>query len=140
VAFCLSFGVPCAQVVEVTNTSNGLRLDRVFVAAEVGRILDPINFDGLVKGGVIFGLGHAMHAQITYASGAAEQTNFDTFQSLRLYQCPEITVRGLENGTKIKGIGEPPVPPAAPALANAIFAATGQRLREMPFDKFVTFL
>lgn len=140
VAFCLSFGVPCAQVVEVTNTANGLRLDRVFVAADVGRIVDPVNFEGLVKGGVIFGLGHAMHAQITYADGAAEQDNFDTFQSLRLYQCPEITMRGLENSDKIRGIGEPPVPPAAPALANAIFAATGQRLREMPFDKFVTFL
>lgn len=140
VAFCLSFGVPCAQVIEVTNTEDGLRLDHVYVAADVGRILDPINFEGLVKGGVLFGLGHAIHAEITYAGGAAEQSNFDTFQSLRLYQCPEITVRGLENGTRIKGIGEPPVPPAAPALANAIFAATGRRLREMPFDKFVTFI
>ncbi|WP_417728880.1 molybdopterin cofactor-binding domain-containing protein [Roseovarius sp.] len=139
-AFCLSFGVPCAQVIDVTDTQDGLRLDRVFVAAEVGRIIDPVNFEGLVKGGVIFGLGHAIHAQITYADGVAAQQNFDTFQSLRLYQCPEIIVRGLENGPKIRGIGEPPVPPAAPALANAIFAATGQRLREMPFDKFVTFL
>lgn len=139
VAFCLSFGVPCAQVVEVGETGAGLRIDRVFVAAEVGRILDPVNFEGLVMGGVIFGLGHAMNCQITYAKGAAEQQNFDGFQGLRLAQCPEITVRGLENGEKIRGVGEPPVPPAAPALANAIFAATGQRLREMPFDKFVTF-
>jgi len=140
VAFCLSFGVPCAQVVEVSATSAGIRIDRVFVAAEVGRIIDPVNFEGLVKGGVVFGLGHAMNCQITYAEGAAEQQNFDSFQGLRLYQCPEITVRGLENGNRIRGIGEPPVPPAAPALANAIFAATGQRLREMPFDKFVTFV
>jgi isoquinoline 1-oxidoreductase beta subunit len=58
---------------------------------------------------------------------------------MRLYQCPEIEVRNLSNSTSIKGIGEPPVPPAAPALANAIFAATGQRLREMPFSKGVTF-
>jgi isoquinoline 1-oxidoreductase beta subunit len=58
---------------------------------------------------------------------------------MRLNQCPAITVRGLELGARVRGVGEPPVPPAAPALANAIFAATGQRLREMPFSKQVTF-
>jgi isoquinoline 1-oxidoreductase beta subunit len=139
VAFCLSFGVPCAQVIEVSDTDAGIRIDRVFVAADVGRILDPVNFEGLVKGGVIFGLGHAMNCEITYAGGAAEQENFDSFPGMRLYQCPEIVVRGLENADKIRGVGEPPVPPAAPALANAIFAATGTRLREMPFSKFVDF-
>jgi isoquinoline 1-oxidoreductase beta subunit len=59
---------------------------------------------------------------------------------MRMYQCPEIEVRGLENGDKVHGIGEPPVPPAAAALAGAIFAATGTRLREMPFNKFVEFV
>jgi isoquinoline 1-oxidoreductase beta subunit len=140
VAFCLSFGVPCAQVIEVTDTGDGIRLDRVFVAAEVGRVLDPVNFEGLVQGGVIFGLGHAMNCQITYADGAAEQTNFDRYPGMRLYQCPEITVRGLETVETIRGIGEPPVPPAPAALANAIFAATGTRLREMPFDRDITFV
>ncbi|MDT8328922.1 MAG: molybdopterin cofactor-binding domain-containing protein, partial [Roseovarius sp.] len=139
VAFCLSFGVPCAQVIEVSETDAGIRIDRVFVAADVGRILDPVNFEGLIKGGVIFGLGHAMNCEITYAGGAAEQENFDSFPGMRLYQCPEIVVRGLETADRIRGIGEPPVPPAAAALANAIFAATGTRLREMPFSKFVDF-
>jgi len=139
VAFCLSFGVPCAQVIEVSDTDAGIRIDRVYVAADVGRILDPVNFEGLVKGGVIFGLGHAMNCEITYSNGAAEQENFDSFPGMRLYQCPEIVVRGLENADNIRGIGEPPVPPAAPALANAIFAATGTRLREMPFNRFVDF-
>jgi isoquinoline 1-oxidoreductase beta subunit len=139
VGFCLSFGVPCAMVVEVRDTDAGLRIERVHVAADVGRILDPVNFEGLVKGGVIFGLGHAMHGEITYANGAAEQVNFDTFRAIRLDQCPEIAVRGMETGTKIRGIGEPPVPPAPAALANAIFDATGQRLREMPFDRHIAF-
>ncbi|WP_300547232.1 molybdopterin cofactor-binding domain-containing protein [Roseovarius sp.] len=139
VAFCLSFGVPCAQVIKISDTDAGIRIDRVFVAADVGRILDPVNFEGLVKGGVIFGLGHAMNCEITYAGGAAEQRNFDSFPGMRLYQCPEIEVRGLETARKIRGIGEPPVPPAAAALGNAIFAATGQRLREMPFNKAVDF-
>jgi isoquinoline 1-oxidoreductase beta subunit len=140
VAFCLSFGVPCAQVIEVTDTGGGIRLDRVCVAAEVGRILDPVNFDGLVQGGVIFGLGHAMNCQITYADGAAEQSNFDRYPGMRLYQCPEIEVRGLETADTIRGIGEPPVPPAPAALANAIFDATGKRLREMPFDGGIDFV
>jgi isoquinoline 1-oxidoreductase beta subunit len=58
---------------------------------------------------------------------------------MRMSQCPEIVVRGLENGEAVRGVGEPPVPPAAPALAAAIYAATGVRLREMPFSKFVSF-
>jgi isoquinoline 1-oxidoreductase beta subunit len=93
----------------------------------------------LVKGGVIYGLGHAMNCEITYTDGIAEQDNFWSHEGMRMNQTPRIHVAGLENGSKIRGIGEPPVPPAAPALANAIFDATGQRLREMPFSKFVDF-
>ncbi len=140
VAFCLSFGVPCAQVIEISNTPNGIKIDKVFVAAEVGKIIDPINFDNLVKGGVVWGLGHAMNCEITYSDGMVDQTNYHVHEGMRLYQCPEIFVKGLENGEKVKGIGEPPVPPAAPALANAIFAATGKRIREMPFNKHINFI
>lgn len=140
VAYCLSFGVPCAEVVEVTDTANGIRIDKVFVAAEVGRVIDPVNFKNQVQGGVIWGLGHAIMSEITYSEGRATQDNFDSFPFLRLYQCPQISVRGLENDSAVRGVGEPPVPPAAPALANAIFAATGKRLREMPFNKHVDFV
>jgi isoquinoline 1-oxidoreductase beta subunit len=124
----------------VTNTEDGIRIDKVFVAAEVGRIIDPVNFDNLVKGGVIWGLGHAMNCEITYSDGMAEQTNYHAFEGMRFYQCPQIEVRGLENGHRVRGIGEPPVPPAAPALANAIFAATGKRIREMPFSRHIDFV
>ena len=140
VAFCLSFGVPVAEVVEVSSTDDGIRIDKVWVAADVGRVVDPVNFDNLVKGGVVWGLGHAMNCEITYTDGIADQWNFDSFEGMRMYQCPEIEVRALENGSKIRGIGEPPVPPAAPALANAIFAATGQRIREMPLNKHIDFI
>ncbi len=139
VAFTRSFGVPCAEVVEVTNTEDGIRIDKVYVAADVGRVVDPVNFENQVQGGVVFGLGHAMNCEITYVGGVAEQENFDSFEGMRLAQCPEIVVRGLENGDKVLGIGEPPVPPAAPALAAAIYAATGVRLLEMPFSKYVDF-
>ena len=140
VAFVESFGVPTAQVIEVTNTPYGIRIDTVWIVCDVGTIVDPANFENLVQGGVVFGLGHAMNCEITYADGQAEQTNYHAHEAMRLYQCPEIIVKGLENGAKVRGIGEPPVPPAAPALANAIFAATGQRIREMPFNKYIDFV
>ena len=140
VAFVESFGVPCAQVVEVTKTEQGIRIDRVWVALDVGRVIDPVNFDNQVKGAVVWGLGHAMNCEITYADGQAQQTNFHAYPGMRLYQCPVIEVQGLEHGRTVRGAGEPPVPPAAPALANAIFAATGVRLREMPFSKQLAFV
>ena len=140
VAFVESFGVPVAEVVEVTATDRGIRIEKVWVACDVGTVIDPINFENLVQGGVVFGLGHAINSEITYAGGMAEQTNYHAAEGMRLYQCPEIVVKGLENAAQVRGIGEPSVPPAAPALANAIFAATGQRLREMPFNKFIDFV
>jgi isoquinoline 1-oxidoreductase beta subunit len=102
-------------------------------------VLDPVNFENQVQGAVIWGLGHAMNAELTYADGMTEQTNFHQYTGLRLDQTPEIVVKALELGEAVSGIGEPPVPPAAPALANAIFAATGQRVRELPMRKHVTF-
>ena len=140
VAFVESFAAPVAEVVEVTATDRGIRIDKVWVACDVGTVVDPVNFENLVQGGVVFGLGHAINSEITYSDGMAEQTNYHAHEGMRLYQCPEIFVRGLENGDKVRGIGEPPVPPAAPALANAIFAATGQRIREMPFNKHIDFV
>jgi len=140
VAFVESFGVPVAEVVEVSSSPKGIKIEKVWIACEVGRVLDPVNFENLVQGGVVFGLGHAMNCAITFADGKAEQTNFDAHEGMRLNQCPQIFVKGLENGRKVRGIGEPPVPPTAPALANAIFAATGKRLRELPFHKAVKFV
>ncbi len=140
VAFVESFGTPTAEVVEVTMTSGGIRIDKVWVAVDVGKVMDPVNFENQVQGGVVWGLGHAMNCELTYSKGAVQQTNFNHHEAMRLYQCPVIEVRGLENDPKVRGVGEPPVPPAAPALANAIFAATGQRIREMPFNKFIDFV
>ena len=140
VAFVYSHGVPTAEVVDVTMTDRGIRIDKVYVAADVGRVLDPINVEAQLSGGAIFGLGHAMNCQLTYEDHTPQQTNFDSYEGMRLYQTPEIVTRALENQPKIHGIGEPAVPPAAPALANAIFAATGKRIREMPFDRHVDFV
>jgi isoquinoline 1-oxidoreductase beta subunit len=140
VAFCMSFGVAVAEVVEVTNTDDGIRIDNVWVAAEVGKVVDPINFENMVQGGVVWALGHAINSEITYSDGMVEQSNFHDFEAMRMYQTPNIMVAGLENGEHIRGMGEPMVPPAAAALSNAIFAATGQRIREMPMNKFIDFV
>nr|WP_157287140.1 molybdopterin cofactor-binding domain-containing protein [Bradyrhizobium yuanmingense] len=139
VALTLSFGVPMAQVVEVSDTPQGVKIDKVYAVCDVRRVLDPINFEAQVQGGIIWALGHAMNCELTYENFTPVQTNFHLFEAMRFHQVPEIIVKGLELGGEVRGIGEPPVPPAAPALANAIFALTGKRVRELPLNKSVTF-
>ncbi|WP_102223483.1 xanthine dehydrogenase family protein molybdopterin-binding subunit [Acidimangrovimonas sediminis] len=138
-AFTLSFGVPVAEVVDVEATAAGIALRRVYIAANLGVVVDPRNVEAQMTGGAIWGLGHAMGAEITFDGGAIEQGNFDSYPFLRINQCPVFHTRALEMGDRVHGIGEPCVPPAAPALAAAIFAATGKRLRQMPFSKEVDF-
>ena len=138
-AFCLAFGVPTAEVIEVAQTDQGLKVTKAYAAVDVGTALDPGNIEAQVMGGLNFGLSAAIMSQITVADGEVEQTNFHNYDAMRMYQAPSIEVKVLENAEKIRGIGEPGTPPAAPALANAIFAATGQRIREMPFSNFADF-
>jgi isoquinoline 1-oxidoreductase beta subunit len=139
VAFCLAFGVPAAEVIEVEQTDAGIRITGAWAAVDVGIALDPRNIAGQVEGAMVFGLSAAIRGAITIADGKVEQTNFWDYEPLRLNQWPGVEVRVLENAERIKGIGEPGVPPAAPALANAIFALTGQRIRELPLAKSITF-
>ncbi|MFM2058639.1 MAG: hypothetical protein RLY71_3024 [Pseudomonadota bacterium] len=148
VAFHLSFGVPVAEVIEVTALRDGvpdgepprIHIDQVWVVADVGVALDPRNIEAQLQSGVIFGLSAAMFGEITLAKGAVEQGNFHQYEALRMAQAPRITVKVLESGGPIRGVGEPGTPPAAPALANAIFAATGQRIRELPLRRQVAFV
>jgi isoquinoline 1-oxidoreductase beta subunit len=139
VAFVLSFGVPVAEVVEVADTANGIRIVHVWAAVDVGTALDPRNIEAQVQSAVIFGLSAATTGEITIKDGRVEQSNFHNYDAMRMPQTPTIDVKILENGSKIRGIGEPGLPPAAPALANAIFAATGQRIRELPMNKHIRF-
>ena len=140
IAFVLSFGVPTAEVVEVADTASGIEIVKVWVAADVGTALDPRNIEAQLQSGVNFGLAAAMQGEVTFSDGKVEQTNFHNYDSIRINQSPPIDVRVLENGKKIRGVGEPGTPPAAPALANAIFAATGKRIRELPLNKHVQFV
>ena len=139
VAFAYTHGVPVAEVVDVTMTDRGLAIDEVWIAADCGAVFDPVNAEAQLTGAAIFGLGHAMNSEITYEDHAVQQTNFDAFEGMRLHQTPRFHTRLLGRAERVRGLGEPATAPAAPALADAIFAATGQRLREMPFSKFVDF-
>ena len=85
VAFVESFGVPVAEVVEVTATDCGIRIDKVWVACDVDMVVDPINFENNVQGGVIWGLGHAINTEIMYSEGMAEQTNYYAHEGMRMF-------------------------------------------------------
>ncbi len=139
VAFCMAFGVPSAQVIEITNTDAGIKITNAWAAVDVGIALDPGNLEAQVSGAMVYGLSAAIRGEITLAEGKVQQQTFWDYEPLRLPQMPPVQVRVLENMPSIRGIGEPGTPPAAPALANAIFALTGQRLRDLPFSKAATF-
>lgn len=139
VGFCLSFGVPTAQVIELADTSGGIRITGAWAAVDVGLALDPSNIEAQVSGAMVFGLSAAIRGEITFSAGKADQLNFWDYEPLRADQVPEIAVRILESGGPIRGIGEPGTPPAAPALANALFALTGRRVRELPLAKSFAF-
>ncbi len=139
VGFSLSFGVPVAEVVEVEDTPQGLRLTGAWIAADVGVALDPGIIEAQLSGGMVFGLSAAMTGEVTFDEGRARQGTFWDFDPMRMRQCPPITVQILESGGTIRGVGEPGTPPAAPALANAIFALTGTRHRSLPLNRAVSF-
>lgn len=138
-ALCLSFGTTVAEVIEVSQTTTGVRIDKVYCVADVGIALDPRNLEAQMSSAIIYGLSAAMIGEITFADGAVVQSNFHDYDALRMRQVPPIEVRILENGATLSGAGEPGTPPSLPALANAICALTGQRIRSLPLNKQVQF-
>ncbi len=139
IAFCLSFGVPTAQVIEVAEQEGKIKILNAYIAADVGTALDPRNIEAQLSGGMHYGLAAAMMGEITVTDGKVDQTNFHNYNSIRMNQSPNVAVEILENSDRIRGVGEPGTPPAAPALANAIYAATGKRIRRLPLNKEVSF-
>ncbi len=130
-----SFNTVVAQVVEVTVKKDGsIRVDRVVCAVDCGTAINPDNIRSQVEGSVGFALSAAMGNAITLKNGRVEQGNFDTYPLLRISEMPQVDVHIIPSTKPPTGIGEPAVPPVAPALANAIAAATGKFLRKMPFD------
>ncbi|WP_374420230.1 xanthine dehydrogenase family protein molybdopterin-binding subunit [Novosphingobium arvoryzae] len=136
IALTESFGSIVAEVVEVDMTGGKPRLTNVWCAADPGFAMNPDGFRNQMEGGILFGLTAALYGEISLKDGAVEQGNFHDYRLMRLDECPAITVEIINgNHEKLGGAGEPGLPPAAPALANAIFAATGKRLRALPIAK-----
>lgn len=132
VAFCYSFGSPVAEVIEVEDTGNGIRMNSCWIACDVGTALDPGIIEAQMVSGAIYGLSAAVQGEITFADGAVEQGNFYDYDALRMHNTPAFAVRILEDNPFLGGVGEPGTPPSMAALGNALFDLTGQRARELP--------
>ncbi|HYC06018.1 MAG TPA: molybdopterin cofactor-binding domain-containing protein [Azospirillaceae bacterium] len=135
VALSRGNGSVVAAVVELSVTDGAVKLHRMTGVIDCGIAGNPGNIRQQVEGGLIFGLSAALFGEITLKDGAVEQRNFDAYPLLTLAQTPAIDVHILETGERMGGVGEEAVPVAAPAVANALFAATGKRLRVTPFAK-----
>lgn len=136
IALVDSFGTVVAQVVEVDVTGPEPKVVHVWCAADPGYVMNPDGFTAQIESGIIYGLTAALYGNITIEEGAVVQSNFHDYPMLRMRDAPEITVKLINSGAKVGGGGEPGTPPIAPALANAVFAATGVRVRSQPIANF----
>jgi isoquinoline 1-oxidoreductase subunit beta len=133
IAMVECFGTIVAHVAEVEIGKNGtIKVRRYTTAADPGMAVNPDGFKAQMEGAVIFGLSAALYGEITIDKGAVVQQNFPEYDMVRLAECPAIDVYIHESDAPLGGAGEPGVPPVAPAVTNAIFAATGTRIRELP--------
>jgi isoquinoline 1-oxidoreductase beta subunit len=129
-----SFGSYAAQVVEVKMIDGKPRVHKVYCAVNCGRVINLSGAENQVQGAIIDGIGHAMYAKLNFVQGAVQETNFNSYQLWRMRDTPlDIEVKFDQTNEAPSGLGEPALPPVAPALANALFAATGKRYRKMPF-------
>jgi isoquinoline 1-oxidoreductase beta subunit len=136
IAICQDDDSLCAQVAEVTVKPDGqVKVNRVTAAVDTRYMVNPLTIAEQAEGSVIFGLSAALYGKITIKDGAAVQGNFDTYRMVRLAEAPKIEVHLMPSGGKVwGGAGEVATPPIAAAVVNAIFAATGKRLRSLPIS------
>jgi len=127
-----SFNSYVAQVAEVTVRRGVIYVDRVVIAVDCGIAVNPDVIEAQMQGGMGFGLSAALYSELTLDQGRVVQSNFHDYQILRIDQMPEVEVYIVPSAEPPTGVGEPATPVIAPALANAVFAATGQRLRRLP--------
>jgi isoquinoline 1-oxidoreductase beta subunit len=140
VAFAYSFGTPVAQVIEVEDLDGDIAITKAWIAADLGLAIDPQNVEAQLFSGLAYGLSAACFGEITFEDGAVEQENFPDYDAMRMPNMPRVEVTVLQNQKHMGGAGEPGTPPAAPALANALFDLTGTRARELPLNKHFSFL
>jgi isoquinoline 1-oxidoreductase subunit beta len=136
IALQVAFGSYIATIAEAEVDSNGeVRVRRLVTAVDTGIVVNPDTVTAQLQGGLIFGLTAALYGKITIAKGRVEQSNFNDYRMLRINQTPQIEVHLIPSGEAPGGIGETGVTAAPPALGNALFAATGIRLRQLPIDR-----
>jgi isoquinoline 1-oxidoreductase/isoquinoline 1-oxidoreductase beta subunit len=138
IALSEPFNTPCAMVVDVAVDGDRFRVTRVVAAVDCGIVVAPQIAASQIEGGIIYGLSAALKAPVTIADGAVVESNFHDLPVLRIDEVPEIEVYFVDSDAAPTGVGEIGVPAVAPALANALFAATGQRLRELPLTLAAT--
>jgi len=127
-------GAWVAEVAEVSVTGRTIRVDRITCAIDCGRIINPQGAVNQVQGGVLEGLSAALFGKITVRDGIVQQSNFNDYRICRMQDTPVIDVHFIDSDDAPRGLGEGPLPPVAPAVTNAIFAATGKRIRELPIE------
>jgi isoquinoline 1-oxidoreductase subunit beta len=126
-----SFGTYVAQVAEV-SVKNKIKVHKVFCAVDCGQVVNLNGAETQVEGAIIDGLGVALYGELTIKNGETVQKNFHEYNLIRIPDAPDIEVKFIENNIDPMGLGEPGLPPIAPAVCNAIFAATGKRIRKLP--------
>ncbi|GJM31418.1 MAG: aldehyde oxidase [Saprospiraceae bacterium] len=136
IALHKSFGSIVGQVVEISKIDEKkFKIDKYYCAIDCGRTVNPDTIEAQMMSGIIFGLSAALYGEITFKDGEVEQYNFPQYEMVRMNVAPAIDVHIMEVDEYPGGVGEPGTPPAAPALTNAIFAATGERVRSLPLKK-----
>jgi isoquinoline 1-oxidoreductase beta subunit len=135
IACCQSFGSYLAHAAEVSVDEDGtVKVHRVVSAVDCGTAVNPDGTKAMTEGGINFALTPVLSGEISISAGAVEQSNFDGYQVLRIPDAPHIEVYIANSNRAIGGMGETGVPPLASAVANAVFAATGKRIRRLPID------
>ncbi len=136
IAIARSFNSIVAEVAEVDMTGDMPRVTKMFCCVDAGYAMNPDGLSAQMESGIIYGLSAALYNEVTIKNGAVEQSNFHDYRMMRMVDAPQIAVQ-IINGApdNLGGAGEPGLPPAAPAVANAIFAASGTRIRELPIAK-----
>ena len=135
-AFFFSHAGHVAEVAEVSVAADKrLTVHDVWVAADVGQVINLSGVENQIEGSVVDGLSAMADQRITIREGRIQETNFDTYPLLRMPKAPKVHVQMLASGYSPTGAGEPALPPLAPAVGNAVFAACGERIRELPISK-----
>jgi len=136
IAVHFSFGSYVAQVVEASvSKEENISVHRVVCVIDCGRVVNPDTVEAQMESGIVFGLTAALYGEITLKNGRVEQNNFYDYKMLRMNEMPEVDVHIVSSTDNMGGVGEVAVPPIAPALTNALFAATGKRIRKLPIRK-----